>query len=139
MGTNDQIIQNLVAGCPVIEDIGIEECCGLKSIQISGLPKVKAIELKSNKGVEKVELEASNIYHLHIQQFEASKINLLPCKNLKLLKLGKLHITDSCFNYHISQLPLIEYLSVYWCDKLESIKISSHHLETFHIMKCDKG
>ena len=138
MGTNDQIIQNLVAGCPVIEDIGIEECRGLKSIQFSGLPKVKAIELKSNKGVEKVELEASNIYHLHIQQFEASKINLLPCKNLKLLKLGKLHITDSCFNYHISQLPLIEYLSVYWCDKLENIKISSHRLETFHIMKCDK-
>ncbi|XP_065631101.1 uncharacterized protein LOC111995127 [Quercus suber] len=97
-----------------------------------------AIELKSNKGVETVELESSNIYHVHIQQFEASKINLVPCKNLKLLMLGKLHITDSCFNYHISQLPLIEYLSVYWCDKLESIKISSHRLKTLHILKCDK-
>ncbi|XP_050280144.1 putative F-box/LRR-repeat protein At4g00320 [Quercus robur] len=138
VGTNDQIIQNLVAGCPVIEDIGIENCCGLKCIQFSGLPKVKSIELKSNKGVETVELEASNIYHVHIQQFEASKINLVPCKNLKLLMLGKLHITDSCFNYHISQLPLIEYLSVYWCDKLESIKISSHRLKTLHILKCDK-
>lgn len=138
VGTNDQIIQNLVAGCPVIEDIGIEDCSGLKCIQFSGLPKVKAIELKSNNGVETVELESSNIYHVHIQQFEASKINLVPCKNLKLLMLGKLHITDSCFNYHISQLPLIEYLSVYWCDKLESIKISSHCLKTLHILKCDK-
>nr|POE72588.1 f-box/lrr-repeat protein [Quercus suber] len=126
------------AGCPVIEDIGIEDCSGLKYIQFSGLPKVMAIELKSNKGVETVELESSNIYHVHIQQFEASKINLVPCKNLKLLMLGKLHITDSCFNYHISQLPLIEYLSVYWCDKLESIKISSHRLKTLHILKCDK-
>ncbi|XP_065631077.1 F-box/LRR-repeat protein 25-like [Quercus suber] len=138
VGTNDQIIQNLVAGCPVIEDIGIEDCRGLKSVQFSGLPKDKAIELKNNKGVETVELEASNIYHVHIQQFEASKINLVPCKNLKLLKLGKLHITDSCFNYHTSQLPLIEYLSVYWCDKLESIKISSHRLKTLHILKCNK-
>ena len=30
VGTNDQIIQNLVSGCPVIEDIGIEDCRGLK-------------------------------------------------------------------------------------------------------------
>ena len=62
----------------------------------------------------------------------------MPCKNLKLLKLGKLHITDSCFNYHISQLLLIEYFSVYWCDKLESIKISSHRLKKLHILKCNK-
>jgi hypothetical protein len=132
---DDQMIQNLVAGSPVIS---IGSCFGLKTIHFSGLPKVKAIQLESNDELKTVELETSNLCYLCIKQMEAFKINMVACKNLKILKLKAGCITDKCLNYCISQLPLIEYLSLSRCYMLERIKISSHCLKTLYLRKCNK-
>jgi hypothetical protein len=136
MRTDDQIIQTLLAGCPVIEDMSIERCCGLKTIHFSGLSKLKFIELKLNDGLKKVKLEASNLCCLHIQEMTASKINMVHFKTLKMLKLSSRCITDNWLNCYISQLPLIEYLSLYGCQMLEKIKISSHSLKTLYLLLC---
>ena len=74
---DDQMIQHLVAGSPVII---IGSCFGLKTIHFSGLPKVKAIQLESNDELKTVELETLNLCYLRIKQMEAFKINMVACK-----------------------------------------------------------
>ena len=37
---DNQIIQNLIFGCPMVEDMGISCCWGIKCLKIFGLPKV---------------------------------------------------------------------------------------------------
>ena len=99
--TNDQIIHNLVAGCPLIEDMRLESCYGMKNIHFSALSKLMAINLRYNV-LEKVELEASNLYDAYIQENKACEINLIHCKNLKKLELHTECMTDEWFHYHIS-------------------------------------
>jgi hypothetical protein len=40
-----QILQTLIAGCPVVEEIILKQCDGLKNIHVSSLPKLTAIEV----------------------------------------------------------------------------------------------
>ncbi|XP_030965768.1 uncharacterized protein LOC115986647 [Quercus lobata] len=133
--TNDQIIHNLVAGCPVIEDIRFEFCYGLENIHFSALPKLKAIKLESSE-LKMVELEASNLCYACITAYHASEINLVQCKNLKELNLEALCIADEWFRNHISQLPLIEVVTLSNCNKLKNIKISSHILKKLYLHMC---
>lgn len=133
--TNDQIIHNLVAGCPVIEDMRFEFCYGLENIHFSALPKLKAIKLESSK-LKMVELEASNLYYACITAYYASEINLVQCKNLKELNLEAQCIADEWFRNHISQLPLIEMVTLSNCNKLKNIKISSHILKKLYLHMC---
>ena len=133
--TNDQIIHNVVAGCPVIEDMRFEFCFGLENIHFSALPKLKAIKLESDK-LKMVELEASNLYYACITAYYASEINLVQCKNLKELNLEAQCIADEWFRNHISQLPLIEVVTLSNCNKLKNIKISSHILKKLYLHMC---
>ncbi|XP_065631982.1 F-box/LRR-repeat protein 25 [Quercus suber] len=126
----DKTIQKLVAGRPVIEDM---KCHGLKSIKFSGLIKAKLIEVELNDDLERVELEASNLCRVVISQTKQCEINLLSCNNLRMLTLSAPNITDKWLHNHFSQLPLIDYLSVY-SHTLERLKISSHSLKTLYLM-----
>jgi hypothetical protein len=134
--TDDQIIHNIVSGCPLIEDMSVTYCYGLKSIHFSGLPKLMTIQFHSNCGLQNVELEASNLYSANIRQGSECKFNLVPCKNLKKLELVGQWITDDWLRYHISELPLIEDLTLMGCLKLERIKISSHRLKELYLFQC---
>ena len=50
---DDQVFQNLVSGCPVIEDMKFGNCRGIKSMKsIFILPKVMAITVTQNDGLE---------------------------------------------------------------------------------------
>ena len=135
VSTNDQIINELVAGCPVIEDMRFTECNGFKSIKFEGLTKAKSIVVTYNGDLERVELEAPNLYCLHIdQKIKNCEINLVSCNNVKMLTLSASNITDKWFHDYFSQLPLIEYLKLYACENLERLKISSHSLKTLYLM-----
>ncbi|GMY20406.1 putative F-box protein At1g49610 [Fagus crenata] len=135
---DDRIIQKIVAGSPVIEDMRFTSCLGLKSIKFEGLTKAMSIELTYNGDLERVELEAPNLYSLYIHQKKQCEINLVSCSNLKMLALSAPSITDKWLHDHLSQLPLIEYLNIHGCHKLERLKISSHSLKTFYMMYSKK-
>ncbi|GMY20403.1 putative F-box protein At1g49610 [Fagus crenata] len=135
---DDQIIQKIVAGSPVIEDMSFTSCHGLKSIKFEGLTKAMSIELTYNGDLERVELEAPNLYSLYINQKKQCEINLVSCSNLKMLALSAPSITDKWLHDHLSQLPLIEYLDIHGCHKLERLKISSNSLKTFYMMYSKK-
>ena len=90
---NNQIIQNLIFGCPMIEDMRISCCRGIKCLKIFGLPKVMKI-LVQNNHLDRLELEASNLRDLCIIEGWLSELNLLPLKNLKMLMPSKNHCSQ---------------------------------------------
>ena len=57
---DNQIIQNLIFGCPMIEDMRISCCWGIKCLKIFGLPTAMKI-LVQNNHLGRLELEASNL------------------------------------------------------------------------------
>ena len=130
---DDKTIQKLVAGSPGIEDMKFLKYHGLKSIKFSGLIKAKSIEVELNDDLERAELEASNLCRVVISQTKQCEINLLSCNNLRMLTLSAPNITDKWSHNHFSQLPLVEYLSIY-SRTLERLKISSHSLKTLYLM-----
>ena len=131
--TDDQTIHKLVAGSPVIQDMEFTGCHGLKSIKFESLTKAMSIKVTYNGDLERVELEASNLYSLHIHQHKQCQINLISCNNLKMLSLHGSNITDKWFHDHLSQLPMIEFLKIEDCHMLERLKISSHSLKTLYL------
>ena len=134
---DDLIIQNLLVGCPVIENMTFDFCFGIKSLKFLGLPKVLTIMVQSNVGLERLELETPNLYSLYINQKHLlSELNLLPCKNLRTLYLNTWNITQKWFDDHLSELPLLENFVLSSCYMLERIKISSHHLKSLELQLC---
>nr|POE82334.1 f-box/lrr-repeat protein [Quercus suber] len=79
---DDQIIQNLIFGCPMVEDMGISCCRGIKCLKIFGLAKVMKI-LVQNNHLDRLELEAPNLRDLCIIEGRLSELNLLPLKKSK--------------------------------------------------------
>uniref|UniRef100_A0A7N2LR32 F-box domain-containing protein n=1 Tax=Quercus lobata TaxID=97700 RepID=A0A7N2LR32_QUELO len=138
---DDQVFRNLVSGCPVIEDMKFGNCRGIKSMKFFGLPKVMAITVTQNHGLERLELalEASNLYYLYIDQGSNPELNLhlLPCKNLKELIIDTPNVTEKWLDEHLSGLPLLENLRLKVCSGLERIKLSSHHhLKSLELWLC---
>jgi hypothetical protein len=74
--TDDQTIHKLVSGSPVIQDMEFTGCHGLKSIKFESLTKAMSIKVTYNDDLERVELEASNLYSLHIHQHTQCEINM---------------------------------------------------------------
>ncbi|KAL4619983.1 hypothetical protein ACB092_06G121200 [Castanea dentata] len=125
--TDDQIIQNLLAGCPVIEYINFESCHGFKSIKLAENAKLMTFRVNNNNCCMTLELAASNLSCLSIFQNLQSELSLLPFKNLKELNLHSSEETDkqklSC--HHLKTLELS-----YKC-KMAEVKIDAPKLCRF--------
>ncbi|XP_062160963.1 putative F-box/LRR-repeat protein At5g41840 [Alnus glutinosa] len=72
----NQVVQTLFDGCRNLEEMRFEYCYGLKSLQVSVLPKLKVIELIDNPQLENVEIEASNLESLLLNLKRSCQINL---------------------------------------------------------------
>ena len=133
---DDQMFQNLIAGCPVIESMMFRECRGLKSIKASNVPKVMAITLEGN-ALESLELEAFNLYYLSMRQVTiGSGFNLLHCKNLRHLSLCVVYLSNEWLNNNLPGLALLEKLELKICLELKTIKISNHHFKSLELDRC---
>ncbi|XP_059445300.1 putative F-box/LRR-repeat protein At3g18150 [Corylus avellana] len=134
-----QLFQTLIDSCRDIEEITFEYCSGLKSIRVSGLPKLKAIALIQNYELESIEIEASNLESLVFDLTRLPcQINLGPCENLKKLVLDSCGITDNWLHDVLSKHQLIEHLDLADCSILKRIKISSHRMKSLTFINCAK-
>ncbi|KAH9713199.1 F-box/LRR-repeat protein 25 [Citrus sinensis] len=126
VNADDQVIKNLVAGCPLIEVLCIRTCGGFKSLELIGHSnKLNEIRVFDNKELKWV-------------PFVPCEINVASCKNLKSLKISRASsITDEWLCSHISNCPLLESLTIDSCPRFTSVKISSLHLKQFCIMDCE--
>jgi hypothetical protein len=115
---DEQIVQTLIASSPVVEKI-TNDCYGLISIHMSGLPKLIAFDLM--------------IYEPTIlESFE------MEAPNLKELRLNLPNLTDKRLHNILSKCPLIESLGLDTCNMLKRIKISSDHMKSLTIYHCKR-
>jgi len=136
---DDQVIQALIDGCPVVEDISFQCCYGLKSIHVSGLLKLMALELMLNPDLERVEVQASNLQSLHIyDDYQLCQINLAPSENLNRLLLHSTTITDKWLDDFLLKHPRMEILDLIFCNVLERVYILSPHMKTLNLSRCEK-
>ncbi|XP_031269574.1 F-box/FBD/LRR-repeat protein At4g26340-like isoform X1 [Pistacia vera] len=134
---DDQMIENLFARCPLIECLTIESSKGFKSLELFSLRKLHEVEISSNAELKKVEINALNVHSVTITNMETCVINVACCKNLKCLVLSDLSITDDWLCNVISDFSLLQFLSITYCHKLRSIKISCPSLKELVIIGCD--
>lgn len=113
---DDQVMNNLISQCPLIEDLQIVRCQGFRSLDIKAL-------------------NASLIAILSLLKFDVS---VTSCKNLKWLDLCECPCTDDWLCSQIPRLPLLEQLLIRHCKNLERIKIPSTSLKTLGIGPCER-
>lgn len=139
VNVDDQVVENLIAGCPMIEDLSFQSCQGFKRIKLFGLSKLSKIKVTDNRELEEMNVSALNTRSITVQgPTVPSAINIVLCKNLKFLSLYAASVVDEWLSYLISRLPVLEVLGISRCYKLESIEISSPCLKGLKIIGCKK-
>ena len=136
---NEEIIQDIFRSCPFITDFGLIGCHGLKTLDISKLPKLCSVDvLPLEQTVEIVRVEAANLEFFRLCYSGKCLLDITACQNLKILYLKDLWITDQCLQSNISRFSHLEFLRVVSCKMLERVKISLQSLRCLMIDSCQK-
>ncbi|TXG68772.1 hypothetical protein EZV62_003707 [Acer yangbiense] len=135
---NNHAINNLFAGCPLIEEVLIGYCTGFESLELFCLSRINNIEMFYNMDFSWVDVKLLNVSSLSIleDKFIQYDINVTGCSNLKDIELMGASMKDESLYKLISELPLLENLCLDSCPKLKTIKISSPSLKTLKIYRC---
>lgn len=135
---NDQMVQSLICGCPLLEDLFFGSCFGLKFLCISGAHKLKILMMKA-LSYESVDILAPSLQELTLSFFPYSApplLNVVECAHLKKLLLSEFPLNGRELHHLISKCPLLEDLSISHCHSLGRIMISSNKLEHLLISSC---
>ncbi|KAK2662797.1 hypothetical protein Ddye_001371 [Dipteronia dyeriana] len=134
---DDHMIENLVVGCPLIEDLRLVSCQGFRSLQLFGLSKLNGITLIENSHLRRVVIKTPNISLLSIGgPTRPREIKLAFCRNLKKLILSRAFISDKWLHHQISKVPELEYLRLDKLYGLKSLKLSGPSLKMLLILGC---
>ncbi|XWS18911.1 hypothetical protein CRYUN_Cryun32bG0085400 [Craigia yunnanensis] len=134
---NERMVKNLIHSFPLLEDFRLIYCTGLKTFQVPNLPKLKRVDLHTCSGLEKVNLQASNLETFwFLGKKYPCKIDLSTCNTLKSLTLEDAKLKDELFQKHLSCFPVLEKLVLSKCNALKNITISSFQLKTLILREC---
>uniref|UniRef100_A0A2P2LVS2 Uncharacterized protein n=1 Tax=Rhizophora mucronata TaxID=61149 RepID=A0A2P2LVS2_RHIMU len=133
---NEEMIQKLTKECPLLENLSLLNCWGLKRFDLSKLIKLKDICLVV-KDLESIKIVAPSlqtfILHTGIGT-ELCMIDMVECKNLRSLHLLCVKIADQEFHNLISMFSLLEHLVVHHCAYLGKVNISSKQLKSLTLL-----
>ncbi|XP_017978316.1 PREDICTED: uncharacterized protein LOC18596092 [Theobroma cacao] len=139
---DEQILDNLISTFPCVQIFALENFWELFYFRISGLGKLKMVELSSmHWNLKEVNIEAPSLETLDFcDELRSSicKVNLDACQNLKKLHLRHANLSDQLLQELISKLHLLETLNISYCDRLERVKILSHKLKSLSIYHCER-
>ncbi|MBA0565371.1 hypothetical protein Golob_010253 [Gossypium lobatum] len=135
---NEQMIENLIRACPLLEDFRLIYATGLKVFKVSNLPKLKRIDLHTCSELKEVNLQAPNLetFWYVVVKYRSYKIDLSTCNALKSLTLEDATLKDESFQNHLSCFPALEKLVLSKCNFLKNIIISSYKLKTLILREC---
>ncbi|KAI9160615.1 hypothetical protein LWI28_010015 [Acer negundo] len=135
---DDYMIESLVSGCPLIEDLGFDSCQGFNSLELYGLNRLNEVKVTKNDELQWLNVEELNIHLLSIfwSSPEACDINVASCKNIKDLSLNGVCMRGDWLCNLISELSILEFLSIFDCFELESFRISSPCLKELCLCGC---
>ncbi|PHU20506.1 hypothetical protein BC332_11657 [Capsicum chinense] len=125
----EQFFGALCASCNSLENLTLDACRGLTSLQIAGpLPKLKRVWLYFSDETKMLRIVAPNLEYLHIRSDPSSLLQvngITDCKALKILYLHSVGVKDQDLESIFASLPNLEALYLLGCAALKKLKISS--------------
>ena len=151
--------EDLIPNLTLVEDLTLKDCMVSSNFTISSA-KLKTLKLGHCRGLENIAIDAFNLQSFRTSSFgeplknivmdafnlqslemrlnSSCEINLVHCKSLKNLILHNATITDDWIENLVSELLLLENLTLSSCGFLKEIKICNQHLKCFHLISCIK-
>lgn len=135
---DEQRIQNIISSCPLIEDLRLIRCSGLKYLRISSLLKLDRVEVHYCRGLKKIEIKAANLQTFWYcgKNRTSCKLIFIDCESMKRLTLEDKKMTDNQFRDLFFGFPLLEKLDLTKCLELKNIRIASHQLKRLVLRGC---
>ncbi|KAL3621069.1 hypothetical protein CASFOL_035981 [Castilleja foliolosa] len=128
----DEIFEKIISGCPLIENLSLLTCFGLKSIKLHKHHNIKdfgcsvidqtIIEFEDPHALERLFIEncCSNCFLVH---------NNKHFPHLKYLELHRVQLPAETFDYFSSFFPCLDELILKLCEGLEEFHLSSSSIK----------
>ena len=133
------MLHNLISRCPSIENPTLIYCLGLKKFQALKPLKYFCI-FPTYRLFDSVYVEGSSLRYLCYEHSTGrlGEIKVNACQNLRVLYLKSASITDQWLCDLNTKFPHLHSLTLFSCDLLEKVHISSHSLKDFTLINFRK-
>ncbi|KAF3653662.1 hypothetical protein T459_07568 [Capsicum annuum] len=88
---DENMLQTLLNGCPMIVSFILKCCSGLKKIELLNLQKIRSVSIKTHK-MQRLNIQAPTLEHLFYSGF-SEELDVVECQNLKSLELSDVYIS----------------------------------------------
>lgn len=132
------MLQNFISGCPLIEDLRLIQCVGLKSLRIGNLERLRRVDLHMCHMLDKIVIETQCLetFWYYNNKKRLCNINLSACSALKELMLEYPRMTDKMFRDQMLEFPELEKLVISRCNGLKKIRLTGDKLRKLVIRRC---
>ncbi|KAK6148680.1 hypothetical protein DH2020_019592 [Rehmannia glutinosa] len=130
----DKTFEKIMSSCPLIEDVNLHGCEGLKTIKVNKAHNLKYFYFFNNL-MPKNEDDRS----IEIDAITLESISILCCWNwfrhgkyfpyLKCLHLDEVRLSTKSFDSFSCNYPCLEKLSLIYCHGFEEIQLLSHSIK----------
>ncbi|KAJ4718101.1 F-box/LRR-repeat protein [Melia azedarach] len=136
-----KMLQKLTSECPVLEGLFIYDCRDLNYLCISKALKLKIMRVALAPG----DFERVKIIAPILQQFSFSYngrttpfvVDMVGCPRLHKLMLSDAILKEQEFQRFLSNFPLLEDLSLFYCEHVKGLTVSSSHLRNLELRGSD--
>ncbi|GJV39273.1 F-box domain containing protein, partial [Tanacetum coccineum] len=142
LNIDGNMIKHLTTSCPLLEELILKYCHGIKRLCVYGLQNLQQVKFFSSGGVEMIDIEAPNLCFLQLFPWYGRPrcLNVASCKKLTTVcYYGDPSPTWKGLADFSSDFPYLKTLFLDLCQMCDSLKLSSHSLTTFvlHSQNCD--
>ncbi|XP_072084208.1 uncharacterized protein [Arachis hypogaea] len=136
---HEQALEDIISGCPMIEELILENCVGLENVKVHDLPKLKSAKFS---GFREIHVDVPSLEYLHLgnDEFEfPCDISIDKCRNLKVFLLGvvsSVFVSNQWLRELFDKFPFLERLELSGCVTSESLMISSSRLKVLSFKAC---
>ena len=130
------VVDTLLASCgTALEELMFLNCEGLKSLRLSGLPKLRVLRVL-NDDLNRVKINAPQLHSLRLSS--SRSVKLASCGNLVELSFYSCSITNDFFNQGLAKFACLKNLNISSCFCLTHIMLASNSLADLQILDCRK-
>uniref|UniRef100_A0A803RAT7 F-box domain-containing protein n=1 Tax=Cannabis sativa TaxID=3483 RepID=A0A803RAT7_CANSA len=131
---NDQVLNNLLLGCPCLEKLHVHYCCGLLNPQVLSLSLESLEYYECNRYfIQTLTVEARNLQSFEYKGVSVRKdscnVNLFHCVAIKHLSFSDVCMTGRWFEDLIPRLNSLESLKIDSCYGVKHINVRNQHLK----------
>ncbi|XP_052109789.1 putative F-box/LRR-repeat protein At3g59160 [Arachis duranensis] len=136
---HEQALEDLISGCPMIEDLVLDHCVGLEIVKVHDLPKLKSAKFS---GFREIHVDVPSLEYLELGNDKLEfpcNISIDKCRNLKVFILeavSSVFVSNQWLRELFDKFPFLERLELSGCVTSESLMISSSRLKVLSFEAC---